>query len=1259
MGYLQMKGKFLRFCGGYKNQGSVIHGGTEKGYYNPQDADPNFVIPSLSVLRNENSGINAKSMKPGPCSAMIDVMTDSSNDNKTYMLSVDGKNINGCTNSLSGCVDCFGFEPDPKKKDIELRLEKETGVLNAVAEFSTLLEVKGKHDLSKLTDEERDILIVRMKEVHEIISSRICDLRQTKVKKEYALHKLMEKVQEQDWLKSKYQLVISHLKTIIYQMEQLVEDLLALINRVIYIVAVASGVPHLTGDGVIDFNTQGNYVCLQPVPHECEQIIKDQDCYPFVKQRTETWFEIRKTARVTGSTAHKALAGSSLVEQRHHVDELEKTEMGQPIAATEVTSAMRHGTSNEINAIATLVSKVLPMYWPNMMYMEEGCYGISVGEKRIFVVSPDGSGRYGMNNPPAMAFEFKCPLPGKKFTPDVHYKIPPYYALQLMLEMKALGVNQLVYLCWTPASSTAFKVTFHTELWECIRALSTYIYGPDKMKKMTKVSPEVKCIRDNIHELVQNENFVEYLGEFPSVWAKQCSHENSTPPDGILPGNHRTHDGLPYLRMLPCTPGKLNQVAVEGERCIKTALTLTLPRATEVLVFILGDLDRISSGEKPHAVPVGYALKGPSLSSSSMRDMILHFLEKCIDKGLHVPCTAYHGQWWQLVVRGAENQPLTIVELMRDVSRETQKTSKADILLFLKNKVANGEMRVQDILDISKMITTHTTDDDTQENPAAGVDIRVTVPPDAREYIDPSVVQELISPASKPNHPYRDTIHAIELRDFTNSTATEDDDMIEIVLSMGSDEENGSDDEENSYYLVLPSAKNEESSQQLSTSNDETIIYESVDGQMEHNVNNIDIGSARETDPAVDVTVTSLFGQHDYESIHTALQNTRGRVVVNTVDDIQQIIHDKDRLQSLNVSQLKCIIRQIQGKLKQRGIAARLGVPKPELITTIMRATGDDKSEYTPPLTTPKITKKTQFHEVTRMKKSLLNSIYAKFRYPQKLEEWRKRSHVNDKVVIEGYGHIPYGWFSQPEYLEKVEQHHLAFIDPSHLLTNLRSHICRNGIPQRNIYTEAWLNVARDGKTNGSSLNMAHVDPDMLVDKQSVAMAEQIFSAEVEAVMESRNFTAEAKFCHLVREWYEAEDCRGISSMERLHRRLNMREWLLEGLNLSEYMHIGRYINGIPAVSFQGLLTNCERSIQLYAFVKPGSYNSRAKGTLENESLFGEFAEIDPRNVGYLNPKDVPAVISTAMELCMVRMNPDRWEHCTFYVVRVCINKCC
>ena len=143
----------------------------------------------------------------------------------------------------------------------------------------------------------------------------------------------------------------------------------------------------------------------------------------------------------------------SLKKQNEHVSKLEGK-----IGETEVNEAMPWGITNEKHAMATLVSKIIPMYYPNTTYTEEGCYLIVEKGQRLFVVSPDGSGKDRVSHKKHLAFEFKCPFSGKTFTTDVHFKFPVRYVTQVMLEMRALGVNELVYVCWTPTSSTGFIV---------------------------------------------------------------------------------------------------------------------------------------------------------------------------------------------------------------------------------------------------------------------------------------------------------------------------------------------------------------------------------------------------------------------------------------------------------------------------------------------------------------------------------------------------------------------------------------------------------------------------------------------------------------------------------------------------------------------------------------------------------------------------------------------------------------------------------
>ena len=130
------------------------------------------------------------------------------------------------------------------------------------------------------------------------------------------------------------------------------------------------------------------------------------------------------------------------------------------------------------------------------------------------------------------------------------------------------------------------------------------------------------------------------------------------------------------------------------------------------------------------------------------------------------------------------------------------------------------------------------------------------------------------------------------------------------------------------------------------------------------------------------------------------------------------------------------------------------------------------------------------------MKKASLNYIYCKITYEKKLLEQGRHSIIPDdiQIIVDGISCTAGKWFVQPDYISSLQLTHFAFIDPSHILTCHRSLICRKGIPERGIKTEAWLSVAQDGKSNGSNLNMSHVDSTMMVDKQKVIIAEKMFS---------------------------------------------------------------------------------------------------------------------------------------------------------------------
>lgn len=108
-----------------------------------------------------------------------------------------------------------------------------------------------------------------------------------------------------------------------------------------------------------------------------------------------------------------------------------------------------HGTANESNAVATMVATFLPAILSESLFYEEGCYILKEHDKPILIVSPDGSIKCRDKSGTLFGIEIKCPYPGKSFTTQVHYSIPNYYVSQILSEMHALKVDQMLFLLYS------------------------------------------------------------------------------------------------------------------------------------------------------------------------------------------------------------------------------------------------------------------------------------------------------------------------------------------------------------------------------------------------------------------------------------------------------------------------------------------------------------------------------------------------------------------------------------------------------------------------------------------------------------------------------------------------------------------------------------------------------------------------------------------------------------------------------------------
>ncbi|CAC5421889.1 unnamed protein product [Mytilus coruscus] len=173
-------------------------------------------------------------------------------------------------------------------------------------------------------------------------------------------------------------------------------------------------------------------------------------------------------------------------------------------------------------------------------------------------------------------------------------------------------------------------------------------------------------------------------------------------------------------------------------------------------------------------------------------------------------------------------------------------------------------------------------------------------------------------------------------------------------------------------------------------------------------------------------------------------------------------------------------------------------------------------------------------------------------------------------------------WYAKTKLINSDSRYLLDFLDPEHLLANMRTKVCTTGINKAGIKTEAWMQVAKYGKQNGSNLSLALVEH--LLDKQNVAFAIKTFSEEVETAMKNAGYHIEANFRSLIRNWYRAQDEPGLSCYERHLYEQNLRQWLLEDVRFDIFPPPGRYVKDIPIVLYEGFLIHIDRRSQLYAF---------------------------------------------------------------------------
>ncbi|CAG2221722.1 unnamed protein product [Mytilus edulis] len=1065
---------------------------------------------------------------------------------------------------------------------------------------------------------------------HEKISRNAQQIRDIKTKKEYAKAKFIERG-GQDWRNGKFVYVISAIHAFLYDINCFLKKHETVLQQICEIRSQLHCSDLYSSRSEISLEGFPNYVPL------IENYTTENPS--FIKQRTEKWFELRKKAKVTGSTIYKALGMDTLKKQKEYFDHVICGVPEKSASATQLSN-MKYGTENEVNGIATLVSRIMPVAYPQLQYFEEGCFEIKDENKPFMVVSPDGSlGKISdenQNRHSEVAVEIKCPMSA------VHKEIPVRYYLQCLAEMEVIDVSKLVFVSWTPTTSTAFEIQRNKPLFKKSLDIVKDIYCCENSRKPSKLSRDILDMKKQIADECRKAKF---MGEFLS--ASNVDIPSTTKVCNVEDQQYTTETNGTNFKLIANVSDLLTNLC----DIVNESYELQRQKASEAIVFLCCDLDRNWSKNPFRWAPVCWFPKGYSISTVTVRKVLEQVHTECHKAGIHIPAVSFDGQWHNIVTRSASGKPITIYQLQKDVWQEAERTSKSDIIKVLS--------------DLGKAFTwtTWTKEEGTTslcEYPEYSrvtsikrVHKSVWLPEGERV---PFISLEAWNRIQKKN------LSTLSVNDSESETSIPSTLLLDHVpIEVIQRNEHMANEKTNSDVLSHVTTDNDlaEELQSCNVDNDawkteiqhmqelQEVPIQSEDFDLSpifSSENTVNDGGESPMESVNDDVISSMINTEESEHILAMLRTNKSTNTKNQWTDISsENLLEKcstvKGLLSLRDVDLRIIARYLS---KTRGVKIRESDRKNAKVDHISELLGLDLNSV--------VLNKTDQHRKqkkvkslkdltlsalsTKVPKQVLNKTFAEYIWPDRLAVWKSQMSVREDVTI-GDLTEQHSWFYYPEFSSAREQLEVRCIDSTHMLTRARRKCCKGGI--ENLDNKPWIKVALQKTT---FLSLAMVED--VADPMSASMALTHFSEAVENEMLKNGDFRAASLCNDIRSWWKAEDDPGIPALQRIKMRLSLRKRLLAGIDFATFPPKVMYIKGWPAQLWEALISNIDAKTFLYSLCKKNAYNVRAFKQYVGETFFAELTNQDKSGHGTVTVDNFSFFLGCAVEQMQTRLDSER-----------------
>ena len=143
--------------------------------------------------------------------------------------------------------------------------------------------------------------------------------------------------------------------------------------------------------------------------------------------------------------------------------------------------------------------------------------------------------------------------------------------------------------------------------------------------------------------------------------------------------------------------------------------------------------------------------------------------------------------------------------------------------------------------------------------------------------------------------------------------------------------------------------------------------------------------------------------------------------------------------------------------------------------------------------------------------------------------------------------------------------------------------------------------------------------------------------------MKSVGLLTSGRTVGIICRWYEACDNRGISAIQYAKRFQEMSECLLKTCKFDDFPPPGTHVNGIPLVTFEGILQSNTMRLCLYQLCDQGTYNNRAVSTLAAESFFSDLSAIKYTTTGCPKAVQIPSLLSNVTMMNRHKHNPGKY----------------